>query len=322
MRARALLAAGAAAAAAAGSRADPPPVPASIVRIALGPEESEHQPFAIPTEPGNTVEVDLPWPLQDWAGRGFTPDAERYAGDFAIEASRGSSRIFVTPLAQEAHRVLHVVVGQPGAGARSLPLEFMPAPPTLAWRKVQFVSPGPEGPPRAAVSLSSAPPLSRLRQPSPASEVGLIRTLRLMLAATEDEARAVANANPGLEFAVLRTPPRNFGDFSLTCRFAVRDSATGALGVCVGVANLSRRRIFLDPMSWALRVADRVYPVRTVDCPPELEPGADVAAFLVLADGATSRLLPDNDFEPSVAMSGSANPRPVRRLGLEEGPAP
>ena len=47
--------------------------PPTIVRITLPPEAEERQPFTLPTEPENTLEIDFPWPLEDWAGRGFTP---------------------------------------------------------------------------------------------------------------------------------------------------------------------------------------------------------------------------------------------------------
>jgi hypothetical protein len=40
-----------------------PAPPASIVRIELPSESEERQPISVPTEPGNTVEVDLPWPF-------------------------------------------------------------------------------------------------------------------------------------------------------------------------------------------------------------------------------------------------------------------
>ena len=73
--------------------------PRASCAIALPAEADERRPLAFPTEPGNTVEVDFPWPLEDWAGRGFTPDPERFAGDFVIEAARGKPRIFVTPVA-------------------------------------------------------------------------------------------------------------------------------------------------------------------------------------------------------------------------------
>ncbi len=97
-----------------------PAPPASIVRIELPSESEERQPISVPTEPGNTVEVDLPWPLRDWAGRGFTPDAEKFAGDFVIEAARGETRFFVTPVAADAHRVLHVILDPRGGVTRSV----------------------------------------------------------------------------------------------------------------------------------------------------------------------------------------------------------
>jgi hypothetical protein len=236
-----------------------------------------------------------------------------------IEASRGASRLFVTPVAQDAHRVLDVVLGGPGPRTRSLPLEFIPAPPSLAWRKVVFTAAAAEAGPRAAVSLARAAPATRLREPSPASEIGLLRTLRLMLNATREGARDIAAANPRLSLAAFDSPPRSFGDFTVACRFAVRDSATGELGLCASVANQTARRLLFDPTSWVIRAGDRVYPVGTVDFASEIEPGGSAAALLVLArgpGGEDTRLLADNAFLPSVRLSGSANPRPVARMGL------
>jgi hypothetical protein len=69
-----------------------------------------------------------------------------------------------------------------------------------------------------------------------------------------------------------------------------------------------------------VRAGDRAYPIRTVDFANELEPGASAPALLVLArgqDGDPTGLLAANDFEPSVVLSASVNPRPVRRLALE-----
>jgi hypothetical protein len=300
--------------------AEAPPPPPTIVRIVLAAESDERQPIAVPTEPENTVEIDFPWPLEDWAGRGFTPDAEKFAGDFVIEATRGSPRIFVTPVAAEAHRVLHVVLAQAGAPTRSVTLEFLPAPAGLAWRKVVLESGVPAAPQGPAVSLEDQPPRARLREASPDSEVGLIRTLRLMLNTTSDGARDIAAANPALELSTFTGPPRSFGDFTIRPRFAVRDSTTGSLGICASVANETNRRLLFDPQSWVARVGDRVYPIRTVDFANEIEPGDTAAAFLVLArgpDGAATDLLPNNDFELSVVLSGSVNPRPVMRMPLE-----
>lgn len=296
------------------------PPPPSIVRITLPAEADERQPVAVPTEPENTVEVDFPWPVEDWAGRGFTPDPEKFAGDFVIEATRGGTRIFVTPVTADAHRVLHVVLAPPGGATRGVPVEFLPAPAGLAWRKLVLASGEAAGARGPSVSLALRPPRTRLRESSPESEIGLIRTLRLMLNAGEAGAAEIAAANPALEFAVLSGPPRSFGDFTLSNRFAVRDSTTGALGLCASVANPTARRLLFDPQSWVVRAGERVYPVRTVDFPNELEPGTTGAAFLIIArgpDGAPTGLLPDNDFEPSVVLAGSIDPRPVLVLPVD-----
>ncbi len=301
------------------ARADAEPPP-SIVRLALPAEAEERRPVAVPTGPDNTVEVDFPWPLEDWAGRGFTPDAEKYAGDFVIEAARGATRLFVTPVAAAAHRVLHVVLAEPGKPFRSVPIEFMPAPAGLAWSKVVFEGGAPPAAPVPSVTLDARPPRARLRDPSPESEVALIRTMRLLLNASRDGAAGIAAANPALELRRLDGEPRSFGDFTLAQRFALRDATTGTLGLCASVANQTARRLLFEPGSWVVRAGDRVYPVGTVDFAGELEPGATAAVFLVLArgpDGAPTRLLPDNAFAISVVLGGSVNPRPVMRMPLE-----
>ena len=308
-----------AAAAAAGPAADRAPSP-SIVTVTLPAEADERRPLAFPTEPGNTIEVDFPWPVEDWAGRGFTPDPERFAGDFVIEAARGTPRIFVTPVSADAHRVLHVVLAQPGGLTRAIPIEFIPAPAGLAWRKVTLGAATAAADPAPAVALSARPPLARLREPSPESEIGLINTLRLMLNSPAARARAIAAANPSLALETFDGPPRSFGSFTIRTRFAVRDSTTDSLGLCVSVANHTAQRLLFDPGSWVVRVGDRAYPIRTADFENELDPQATGAAFLVLArgpGGEATRLLAGNVFEISVLLAGSVNPRPVQRLALE-----
>ena len=292
---------------------------ASIERITLPRESEEHIPVAVPTEPENTVELDFPWPLEDWAGRGFTPDAEKYAGDFVIEANRGKQRVFVTPVSAGAHRVLHVVLSLPGGKSRGIPVEFVPAPAGLAWRKVVFLGDTPVPEKGPAVALSPQPPRTRYREPSPASELGLLTTLRLMLSSTAEGARARAAADPSLERSLLGAVPRSFGDFTITPRFALRDATTDALGLCASVANTTPRRLIVDPASWVVRAGDRVYPVGTVDFPAEIEPGSTAPVFLVVArapNGAPNLLLPDNRFEISAVLLGSVNPRPVLRMPL------
>jgi hypothetical protein len=150
--------------------------------------------------------------------------------------------------------------------------------------------------------------------------MGMLRTLRLMQGEGSEGAAAIAAANPALSLRVLDEAPRSFGDFTLSNRFALRDATTGALGLCVSVTSASRRRLLFDPQAWVVRVGDHVYPIQTLDFPGELEPGSAATAFLVIArtpDGEPNRLLSDNAFEVSAALSGSASVRPVRRFELE-----
>jgi hypothetical protein len=297
-----------------------PGLPQSIVRIPIAPEADERRPVEVPTEPENTVELDFPWAIEDWAGRGFTPNTEKYAGDFVIEAARGSARLFVTPVAAGAHRVLHVILAGPGRSSRGFPIEFVPAPTGLAWRKVAFTEAENAEPRRRPVTLAASVPQTRLREPSADSELGLIRTLRLMLNTDAGGATAIAAANPALELKILDGEPHSFGDFTLSNRFALRDSTTDTLGICASVANQTARRLIFDQQSWIVRAGDRVYPVRTVDFAEELEPGSEGVAFLILTRGPAGEptlLRPDNDLRVSVLLSAEVNPRPVRRVKLE-----
>jgi hypothetical protein len=142
----------------------------------------------------------------------------------------------------------------------------------------------------------------------------------MLLNSSAEGARDIVAANPSLDLSSFEDPPRSFGDFTISTRYALRDSTTGSLGLCASVENQTARRLLFDPGSWVVRAGDRVYPVRTADFPGELEPGAAAAAFLVLArgpDGDPTRLLSSNDFKVSVQLIGSVNPRPVRRLELE-----
>ena len=293
--------------------------PQGIVRLSLPPEEQEVRPVAVPSGPEDTVELDFPWPVEEWAGRGFTPDPEKYAGDFVIEASRSGGRVFVTPISAGAHRVLDVVVSLPDGRTRGIPIEFVPAPPGLAWRKVIFRDGSPQPGVTPSFSLRREPPKARFRDPSPDSLLGLATTLRLMLSTTEAGARAVAAANPALSFSELPGRPESFGDFTLTQRFAVRDSTTDSLGICASVANATARRLLFDPTGWVVRAGDRVYPVTTVDFPGELEPGSSAAAILVVGrapDGLPTLLAPQNTFHLSARLIAAVNPRPVLRMGL------
>jgi len=322
------------AACAAAAPSDPP---ATIRRLDLPDESAQRYPLAVPVEPGNTVEVDFPFPIADWAGRGFTPDPERFAGDLVVDAVRGSPRVFVTPITRDAHRVLHVVLRLPSGSERSVPIEFIAAPSDQAWRKVTLVAPasvpapGPSGegvavtvPSEARVRLLDSAPAEAFQTPTPAIEIGIVRTLRLMLALGPDGARRLVAANPALEMAELPHSARPFGAFTLEIPFALRDSVVDCLGLCVKVTSTSLRRLIFDPGSWIVRVGDRVYPVRTADFTNEIEPGATAWAVLVLTraqDGTPTHLLPKNSFEVSLTVAAAVTSKAVRRMAADDGPS-
>ena len=41
--------------------------------------------------------MDFPFPIDDWAGRGFTPDPERFAGDLVVDAVRDQQAALRNP---------------------------------------------------------------------------------------------------------------------------------------------------------------------------------------------------------------------------------
>jgi len=317
--------------------AAPPP---SLVRLELPEEADQRYPIGIPTDPAQSVELAFPWPLIDWAGRGFTPDPETYAGDFLVDARRGSPRLFVTPLVQGGRRVLHVVLGPPGTAPRTVLLEFLPAPPESAWSKVTFVAAasarpraaaadsGDRGaPPEDAAAANVRSPVIRTlrpapspdRTPTPEVQLGLIRTMRLVRTLPLERARALVAADPALEWDDRQRAPRSFGPFVLRLAFALRDRTTDCLGLCVDVRNATRRRLIFDAESWVVRAGERVYPLRTADFANEIEPEAAAVAWLVLGraqDGSPTRLLPATDFQVSVKLTATVNPHPVLRFPL------
>ncbi len=305
--------------AAAGARATAA-APASVVHLPLPGPSEESQPISMPTDPRDTLEVDLPWPLADWAGRGFTPDPERFAGDFVVEANRGAFHLFVTPVAADAHRVLHVVLAPPGQAERSVALEFVAAPPGLAWRKAVLEAPPAAAAPEA-LTLARRPPPERYRSASPASQRGMLTELRLAALDLHGDPAGLVSARTSLSFARFDAPPRSFGDFTLRTRFALRDATTGSLGLCVSVSNATRRRLLFDPQGWVVRAGEHVYPVSAVDFSHALDPGAQALAFLVASPGPQGdgrRLLPGNDLEPSARVSDAQDPRPVTRAAMPE----
>ena len=144
---------------------DGPRLAPTIVHIGLQPESEQRFPIIVPTEPEITLELEFPWPLEDWIGRGFTPEPGKYAGDFIVDATRGSTRLFVAPIVPQAHRVLHVILSPVSGATLSVPIELIPAPRGLAWRKIVFSACKPL--PDAGQSGSAGRRSALRRQPLP-----------------------------------------------------------------------------------------------------------------------------------------------------------
>jgi hypothetical protein len=290
----------------------------TVVTSTLPSGEDEHQAFLIPTAAEWSLEIDFPYPIADWAGRGFTPDPERFAGDFMIEAVRGSTRLYVSALAADAHRVLHVAFLAPTGEIQTVPLEFVPAPPQLAFRKLTFVDGAAAT--RPAVQPESPTALLPTKRSTPSAELALIRLMRLLDSLPPASATQLSATSPTLRYVSIRGEPADFGDFTVTACFVVEDRITGNTGICAELANACTKRILIDPRSWLVRSGNNAYRVRTVDFAGALDPAARARIFMVLetgANGAPVQLDPNQPVQISARVDEKASARPVTTYDVE-----
>ncbi|WP_415907000.1 hypothetical protein [Oleiharenicola sp. Vm1] len=68
--------------------------PLTVVRFALDAERT--RPYIILTNPVDATAVEVPYPIEDWAGRAFTTDPEKIAGDFFLRLRRGERTFFIS----------------------------------------------------------------------------------------------------------------------------------------------------------------------------------------------------------------------------------
>jgi hypothetical protein len=135
-----------------------------------------------------------------------------------------------------------------------------------------------------------------------------------------EEASALVESRPALQWDDQGRPPRSFGPFTLRVASALSDRTTNCLGLCVEVRNATARRLIFDATSWVIRSGDRIYPVRTADFANEIEPESVQTAWLVLTrspDRNPAQLLREEDLRVSVRLSAAVNPRPILRFPID-----
>lgn len=288
--------------------------PETVISRDISGDPSQGQPIAVPLDTENTLLVELPGPLQEWAGRGFTSDPGRFAGDIVIEAQRGSSRLFLTPLKSDARRILHAVFETGDGGTRSLVLELLAAPPGVGWHKLVLTQ-------RTASSarlreVSPAPLPSAFREASADSALGLLHALRMLRATGQGSGKALERAEPRFEIDERTYPASTAPEFSLEPVLRVQLKPTGETGLCVRVRNRSTRRILIDPLRWSARAASSTWPASTVDFSGLVEPLGCEEAYLVLPPVDGRVLAPTDELSIAANLSASYCARPVASVVL------
>ncbi len=301
--------------------------------------EKQTRPMTILCSPTDSVMIQVPYPITGWAGRGFLPEgvAEQVgdtvansalAGDYTIFPGdlRGYTEFVITARVREANRTLHLIMRN-GDRNHVLTLECLVAPNReQAFRRVVFtdlkaadraadLAMAKARQATAAVTVSEDPPESIYLAPTPETLKGLRDFARTLAGVHEDRALAMISANPAIQFSSKAdVAEQDVGAFSIQQRFAVRDAMTDSLALVLNVRNKSKLRLLFEPSSWVLRAGSRVYPINLVDFSGALEPEASALVVLVLARdqaGNPTRLLPESELRPSVALVSKESTKPV-----------
>ncbi|AHF94958.1 hypothetical protein OPIT5_00040 (plasmid) [Opitutaceae bacterium TAV5] len=300
----------------------------NMFRVPLPAEQA--RPFAVMCSPDDSVLVTLPYPATGWSGRGFMPQGVSVpdggnagaAGDFSVFPGdlRGYTRFTISALVDSSNRTLHVFM----EGGRSLSIECTIVPREQAFRGVTFVDNvavsemtneaiRSERQRKMKVERSENPPVSNYQAPTPETQLGIKNFMKALLAMNRERALNMVRANPALQIVPLQEE-NDSGDYTISLRYAIRDSITDTLGVAAVVRNNTYRRLQFDPKSWIIRAGNRVYPVPTAEFDPVIEPEKEATAFLVLSrdtSGMPTRLLPDSPLKLSVSLVGKTNPKPI-----------
>ncbi|WP_415907049.1 hypothetical protein [Oleiharenicola sp. Vm1] len=305
--------------------------PLTVVRFALDAERT--RPYIILTNPVDATAVEVPYPIEDWAGRAFTTDPEKIAGDFFLRLRRGERTFFISPIVDGARRTLHIVMR-----GRTYPIEVAPAGALYAFRKVTFFDPAEEARQateaavaaqrettkarNATVQRLASPPRRDFTPATDEMQLGLIRFMQMLSNLPEKQAESAVAANAALAWARRDTDPSVETDrFRIRPYFVVRNNAMSALGVAVSIENKTQRRLTFLPDSFILRSGDEVLPATAADFNPIVEPGEKNIAFFVIArkpDGQRVLLEPSTPMRLSIALVRDVNPNPAISVDVSD----
>lgn len=305
---------------------------ASIPQRVFTLQLHENEVISIPTNPSVTLFIQFPAVVTDYTGRGFSSDPQREAGDFYIRHVDGDSYLSIAPLTELAERTIHIV-----CEGRGYPIHLFPANGEYSWDKVIFIKPEPPKPvvtkerksELEETSFSARRTLKAPRSNHLATEKlsaerlkGMIDVMRLLANLTEKKAKAVVATNPLLTLARFDRPPQDFGDFTVTQHFALRNEFYDAIGFAVSIENRGGRPIGFVPDSFTVRASEHVYHAIFTDFDPHVGGRDHVSAFFIIAGngvGGFNDLSVDQEFSVSLDVRTKEEDRPVSTLDI---PAP
>ena len=254
------------------------PVPNVITRV-LPRSEEETTALRVGTTEQWSTEIDLPYPVIDWRGRGFTPDPDHVAGDFMLDLDPGSQHFTISALGPSAHRVLHVELLAPDGKHLTYPIEFVPEAAETAPRRVTFVGwePTPDVLPTGTPAAGPALPTS------PRSIEALMGLMASLKALTPLEAGPVVATSPNLAYHVLHQAPCMLPEISILPVSAITDVSRGLTGLFVWLKNTGAKSILMDPLSWTITLPTGTVRVLAVDYTAWTKPGDEALVCLVVA---------------------------------------
>ena len=295
------------------------PIPTRVPTVVVRPlpkRGEQTSPLRVGTTEDWSTELDFPWPVVDWRGRGFTPDPGRFSGDFMIDLEPGSRHFTVSALTAAAHRVLHVELAPTDGPSLTYPIEFVPEPSDIAPRRVTFTALEEPGRP------STAPDTSRPARGAvqPGAEEALLNLMRALKGLSPEAVARLIAPFPGLAFTSLSQPALVLPEFSVTPRYALTDCARNLTGLAVSLTNTTGKRILVDPLSWSLGSPAQVIRPLAVDTLGWTEPHEDACLCLVVAPAL--RAPADSPLLISAQVGARASAKPVAANDLPVFPAP
>lgn len=310
-----------------------------VIRVLL----DENTPTYILTHPEVTTEVQFPYAIKAYGGRGFTARPSETPGDFFFGLVEGQKQFWISPLAEGVRRNMHVVL----VNGKSYPLIFLPVDSqNMAFQKVIFADLASVAEQSVAmkesgaaqrIEISDTPPENSRMPVTPAIQMGLMdfaktlanlpeETARILVQRANDEAK---RDNPGrrlpryaltIQFDAAEAKkgiapiPFPTGPYRIRQCFVLRNNDIDSLCFVVVVENSSRDNLTFEPNGFMVRAGEHVYPSSLADWNPRLAPGDKQVAFFVVTgtmDGQRNNLRSDNQFVITAELLGQQSTKPV-----------